>query len=114
MKTIIKVIISLLLIWGVLCAVRPYWHRNGLEKELKAASIYGTKNSVEATRKFLDRKMKERGYDFTGKDFFIEKDERNNVTISIIYKDEVRIFDMTLKKLEFKVEETSSEVKDFY
>ena len=93
---------------------RPYWHRNGLEKELKAASIYGTKNSVEATREFLDRKVKERGYDFTGEDFFIEKDERNNVTISIIYKDEVRIFDMTLKKLEFKVEETSSEVKDIF
>ena len=114
MKDIIKVIIFLLLIWGVVCTVKPYWNRHGLEKELKTASVYGTKNSVEATRKFLNAKMKEGGYDFTGRDFFIEKNEHNTVTISITYTDEIRIFGMTLKELEFTVEETSSEVEEFY
>ena len=112
MKGIIKVILFLIFTWCVVSAVRPYWNRHGLEKELKTASIYGTKNSIEDTRKYLDKKMKDEGYGFEGQDFIIEKN--NTVSISITYNDEISIFGVTLKELEFTVEKTSSEVKEFF
>ena len=111
MKGIIKVILFLIFTWCVVSAVRPYWNRHGLEKELKTASIYGTKNSIEDTRKYLDKKMKDEGYWFKGQDVIIEKNENNTVSISITYNDEISIFGVTLKELEFTVEKTSSEVK---
>jgi hypothetical protein len=105
------VIVGLILLWGVVCAVRPYWDKYWLGQDIRVAAIYGTKHSVQKTRMLLTKKMMQSGNGFRGEDFNIEKNEHNNVTVSIEYIDEISIFGMTLKELEFTVEKTESEVE---
>ena len=112
MKDVIKVIIGILVIVCIVSALWPFWDRYWLGKELENVCVYGTKNSVEDTRKFLSERMKEKRYEFTGDDFSIEKDEKNRVYISITYMDEISILGMTLKKLQFTVERSAYEVKE--
>jgi c-di-GMP-related signal transduction protein len=71
--------------------------------------VYATKNSEEDTRKLLSERMKEKGYDFSGDDFYIEKDKKNRVHISISYTDEISVLGKTLKELSFTVERSASE-----
>jgi len=81
---------------------------------VEAAAIYGTKNTIPKTRKFLTKKMKEEGWDSTGEDFVIEKERNNTVTIRITYGDEIRLFGHTVRELEFTVEETREEVEEMF
>ncbi|MFH1930982.1 MAG: hypothetical protein ABIN18_05260 [Pseudomonadota bacterium] len=81
---------------------------------MKAAVLYGTKHSIEDTRKFLSGKVKERGYDFGPQDFHIEKDENNTVSISLTYQDEISFFGFILKKLEFTLDVTKRETKAYF
>ena len=113
-KKILNLIFLIIIIWIVVSIVRPYWDKYWLGQDVEAAAIYGTKNSVGDTRTFLTQKMKEAGRDFTGEDFRITKDENNNVTISLTYYDEVRVFGVTLKELEFTLKKTMSEVEATY
>jgi hypothetical protein len=113
-KGILMYIVCVVFIWCAVSSIKPYWDTYWLGQALEVTAVYGTKNSIEATRNFLDTKMKEEGRDFAGEDFTIEKDERNNVTISIKYSDEIRIFGVKLKTLEFSVEKTAFEVKEFF
>lgn len=113
-KDAIMVIVGLALLWCVVSAIRPYWDKYWLEQEIRAVAIFGTKNSVEDIRRLLTRKMIEIGHGFSGEDFAIERDEDNNVTISIEYIDEIRVFGVTLKELEMTVEETVSEVEAMF
>jgi len=69
---------------------------------------------VGHNRTFLTQKMKEARRGFTGEDFRIRKDENNNVTISLTYYDEVRVFGVILKELEFTLKKTMSEVEATY
>lgn len=110
MKDIIKIVLVLFVIVCIVSVVKPYWVKRELENELKTASIYGTKNSIEDIKKFLDKKMWEGDYGFEGEEFTIEKEKDNRVSISITYIDEISIFGYTLKELEFTVEKSSSEV----
>ena len=111
MKEFFKIIVALFLIVCVVSAVWPFWDRYWLGKELERVCVYGTKHSVEETRKFLSERMEEKRYDFTGDDFSIEKDEKNRVHISITYIDEISILGVTLKELRFTVERRASEVE---
>ncbi len=110
-KGIPKVVVFVVLIWCAVSSIKPYWNNYWLGQAIEFAAIYGTKNSLEATRNFLDTKMKEEWRDFAGEDFTIEKDEHKNVTISFTYSDEIRVFGLKLKTLEFTVEKTAFEVK---
>jgi hypothetical protein len=112
MKEVIKVIIAIFVIVGIVSALWPFWDRYWLGKELENVCVYGTKNNVEDTRKFLSERMKEKRYDFSGDDFSIEKDEKNRVYISITYTDEIRVLGMTLKELRFTVERSAYEVEE--
>jgi hypothetical protein len=85
-----------------------------MESDLKAAAVYGTKHSIEDTRKFLREKYKERGYDFGREDFYIQKDEDNTVTIMVTYQDEITYFGFTLKELEFRLKATKRETEEFF
>ena len=114
MKKIVNVILLLACTWFVVSVVKPYWDRYWFEKDLEAAAIFGTKNTVVATKGFLDRQMKETQRDFEGKDFVIEKDENNTVLVSITYEDRVSIFGLTLKELEFSAMGTAREVKAYF
>jgi hypothetical protein len=109
MKEVIKVIIAVFIIVCILSALWPFWDRYWLGKELENVCVYGTKNSVEDTKKFLSERMKEKRYDFSGDDFSIEKDEKNRIRISITYTDEISVLGKTLKELSFTVERSASE-----
>ncbi len=115
MKDYIKFFIVFFFVWcAFLSTARPYWNKYWLELQLEAASVYGTKNSIEDTRNFLSDKMEDEGFSFKGDDFIIEKDENNKVSIRLSYADEIRILGLTLKELKFTVERSSDEVKEYY
>jgi hypothetical protein len=115
MKAYIKTFIVFFVAWcAFLSTARPYWNNYWLGLQLDAASVYGTKHSVEDTRNFLSDKMEDEGYGFKGDDFIIEKDETNRVSIRITYVDEISIFGLTLKELKFTAERSSNEVKEHY
>jgi len=115
MKGYIKFFIVFFILWcAFLSTARPYWNKYWLELQLEAASVYGTKNSIEDTRNFLSDKMADEGFTFKGDDFLIEKDENNTVSIKITYADEISIFGLTLKELKFTAEKSSYEVKKYY
>ena len=114
MSKAIFYIVSIGLIWLIVCAILPYWNQHGIKSDLKAAVLYGTKHSIEDTEKFLSEKVKERGYDFGPQEFNIEKDENNTVSISLTYQDEISFFGFILKKLEFSLDVTKRETKEFF
>jgi hypothetical protein len=109
MKDIIKVIIAVFIVVCILSVLWPFWDKYWLGKELENVCVYATKNSVEDTRKLLTERMEEKGYDFSGDDFTIEKDERNRVRISLTYTDQISVLGKTLKELNFTVEKSASE-----
>ena len=113
-RKIVSFVVLIALIWIVVGIARPYWYKYWIGQDIEAAAIFGTKNSVADTRGFLTRKMKEAGRSFTGDDFKITKDEKNNVTISLSYYDEIRVFWLTLTELEFTVEKSKSEVRETF
>jgi hypothetical protein len=114
MKKIINLVILIVFMWCVVSAVRPYWSRYCFKKDLEAAAIYGTKNGIEDTRRFLNKKMEEQGRDFDGEDLIIEKDENNNVRLILTYSDKISAFSIVLKELEFTVKATAREVKEYF
>jgi hypothetical protein len=109
-SNIVKIAVCIVFLLCVASAVKPYWNKYWLEHEIRAAAIYGTKNSVSDTRKFLSEKIKYDWPGFSGSDFFIEKDENDTVTVGIKYCDAISVFGVSLKELEFTVEKTASEV----
>jgi hypothetical protein len=112
-KKTFQYIIAIAVLILAFSAVRPYWDRYWLGKEIEAAAIYGTKNSTHDTLAFLTDKLKKEGYDFGEEDFHIEKTANNRVTISVHYTDSVRIFGVVLREVNLSIEKSASEVKDF-
>ena len=108
----IKLAILILIIAVGISAAKPYWDRHWLKQEVETAAVYGTKHSVKDTKKYLDRKMAEKGNDFRGKDFRLKKGKDGSMTISITYRDEIRFFGISLKQLKFTVKETAFEVEE--
>lgn len=111
-RKIVSYAVLIALIWIAVSIARPYWHKYWIGQDIEAAAIFGTKNSVGDIRGFLTRKMKEAGRSFTGDDFKIAKDEKNNVTISLSYYDEIRVFGITLTELALTIEKSKSEVEE--
>jgi hypothetical protein len=117
MKTVKSIFFALLataFLWSGWSGVRPYWNKYWLKKDMELAAVYGTKHNMEQTTRFLDRKMKEAGRDFEAHDFEIEKNEKNDVFITIHYQDSIRILGSVLKVLEFEVEASAREVEDYF
>ncbi|MBW1798381.1 MAG: hypothetical protein JRJ21_08265 [Deltaproteobacteria bacterium] len=109
-SNIVKIAACIVFIWCVVSTARPYWNKYWLGHEIRAAAIYGTKNSISDTRTFLVERIKYDWPGFRGDDFFIEKDINDNVTIGIAYCDAISVFGVSLKELEFTVEKTALEV----
>jgi hypothetical protein len=96
-------------------AVRPYWNKYWIQKEVEVAAVYGTKNSAENTKTFLAAKLKEEGYRQIGEDqIYVEKDQKNNVTVTVRYSDRISVFGKELQKLQFTLTTTEREVKAYY
>ena len=92
MSKAIFYIVSIGLICLIVFAIWPYWNKYWLKSDLKAAALYGTKHSIEDTRKFLSEKVKERGYDFDPQEVHIEKDGNNTVSMRLTYQDKISFF----------------------
>ena len=104
-------LVGILFIWCVVSSARPYWDKYLIGIEVERAAIYGTKHTIDETKKLLNKKMKEDGHPFTDKDFVIEKDESNDVYMSLTYNDEIKFFGIWAKPLELTIEKFSSEVR---
>ena len=113
-QKIFSYMISMVLLWGLLNTIKPFWHKYWLEKELETCAVYGTKHSITKTREMMARKIKEAGYDFKDEDFIIKKDEQNSVSINIEYSDEINIFGLSLKRFEFLAQAKAFESKGYY
>jgi hypothetical protein len=112
-KTTFQYIVAIAVVILAVSAARPYWDQYWIGKEVDAAAIYGTKNSIQDTLNFLTDNLKKSGYDFKEDDFHIEKNAANRVTISVQYKDSIRVFGVVLRELNLSVEKSASEVKEF-
>ncbi|RJR48882.1 MAG: hypothetical protein C4576_07540 [Desulfobacteraceae bacterium] len=110
MKQLFTLAILGLSVWLGVVFVRPYWDKHRLQMDIEEAAIYGTKQSEGDVRRFLSKKMKQRGLNISGDDFLIVKDERNTVYVKMSYSDEVRIAGHLLKKLQFTLEAKEKEV----
>ena len=95
-------------------AIRPYWNKYWLQKELEIAAVYGTKNTLENTKAFLMGKLKEEGYRIGEEHIYIEKDSKNSVTITVQYTDKISIFGNELQKLHFTLTAMEREIKEYY
>ena len=104
-------VVSIGVIWLIVCALWPYWNQFWLNSDLKEVALYGTKHSISDTRKFLTKKAKERGYAIDPEELHIEKDENNTVSIRWTYLDEINYFGFTLKELEFTLDVIQRETK---
>lgn len=110
MKSVLKIIVAALLILCAVGAIRPFWSKYWLGKELDRISIYGTKHTIRETRRFLTERMNVKGYDFSANDFSIEKDAHSNVDVSITYDDAISVLGVDLWDLEFTIERKSHEI----
>ena len=114
MSKAIFYIVSIGLIWLIVSSIWPYWKQYRIKSDLDTAALYGTKHSVEDTRKLLSEKLKERGYDFGPEDFNIEKDENKTVSVNLTYQDEISFFGFILKELEFELNVTKAETREYF
>lgn len=114
MKSLFKIILAALIILCIVGGVRPFWSKYWLGKELDRVSIYGTKHSISQTRQFFNERMNIKGYGFRGNDFSIEKDNNNNVFVSITYDDAISVLGVVLWDLEFTIERKSLDIKEFW
>lgn len=113
-KTLFSYALLVVLVLGAYSGLRPYWNRYWIQKHMQEAAIYGTKHGKEETLALLARKMRQEGRSFTDQDFFMEKDQKNNVTITLRYKDKIGLFGIDLKELVFTVTASASEVTAYY
>lgn len=94
--------------------VRPYWNKYWIQKEVEAAAVYGTKNSLDHTRRFLLDNLKQEGYRIAEDQVYIDKDPKNNVTVTVRYSDKISIFGKEVQKLRFTVTSTQREIKAYF
>jgi hypothetical protein len=114
MKKVFSYAVAIAIVIAVGSAVKPYWNKYWIHKELEVAAVYGTKNTLENTKQLLFNKLKEEGYRIGEDDIYIEKDSKNNVTITARYSDKISIFGKEIRKLQFTVTATEREIKEYY
>ncbi len=114
MKKLFFYTIAIVIVIAIGSAVKPYWSKYWLHKELEAAAVYGTKNTLENTKEMLANKLKEEGYRIGEDQIYIEKDSKNTVTITVRYPDKISIFGKEIQKLQFTVSATEREIKEYF
>ena len=114
MKNLFLTALAIAIVIALGSAAKPYWNKYWLQKEIEVAAVYGTKNTPENTRSFLFNKLKEEGYRIEEEDIHVERDSKNNVTVTLRYSDKISIFGQELQKLHFTLSATEREVKAYY
>ena len=113
MKNAVFIILAIFIAWCLVSVAKPFWNRYWIGENVEKTAIYGTKHSIENTRRFLSDKIEEMGCYFNEEDLIIEKDE-DTIHISITYGDEINLFGKTLKQFQFSVKATEHEVKEYF
>jgi hypothetical protein len=111
MKSFFGYIVLAVVVWAVVCVVRPYWDRYSIANDLEVVAIYGTQHEVDDIKKQLKEKISENDWPFTITDMLIKKNEDRDVKLSITYPDEIKIFGFSVKSLEMTVEKEARYVK---
>ena len=114
MKSLFLTALVIAIVIAVGGAVRPYWNKYWIQKEIEVAAVYGTKNTLEHTKAFLVNRLKEEGYRIGEDEIYVEKDPKNNVTVTVRYSDKISVFGKELQKLHFTVTATEREIKAYY
>jgi len=114
MKNLFLTALVIAIVIAVGGAVRPYWNKYWIQKEIEVAAVYGTKNTLEHTKAFLLNKLKEEGYPIGTDAIYVDKDEKNKVTVTVRYSDKISVFGKELQKLHFTVTATEREIKAYY
>jgi hypothetical protein len=114
MKNLFLTAVAIAIVIAIGSAVKPYWDKYWIQKELEVAAVYGTKHTLENTKVFLLNKLKEEGYRIGGDEIYIEKDSKNHVTVTVRYSDKISIFGKELQKLHFTLTATEREIKEYY
>jgi hypothetical protein len=114
MKRIFIIVVTIAIAMAIIGAVKPYWNKYWIQKELEAAAVYGTKNTSENTTQFLLSKLEEGGYPVRQDGIRIEKDSKNKVTVTVRYSDRICVFGKELYKLHFTLTATEREIKAYY
>ena len=114
MKNLFLTALVIAIVIAVGSAVRPYWNKHWIQKELEVAAVYGTKNTLEKTKAFLLDKLQKEGYPIGEEDIYIEKDSKKNVTVTLRYSDRISIFGQELQTVEFTLTATEREIKAYY
>jgi len=114
MKNLILTAVAIAIVIAIGSAVKPYWDKYWIQKEIEVAAVYGTKNTLDSTKAFLLGKLKEEGYHVREEGIFIEKDSKNTVTITVRYSDKISIFGNEVQKLNFTLTATEKEIKAYY
>ena len=107
-------IVTIAILYLVVCAVWPYWNKYRLTADLEAAALYGTKHDVEETLGLFAQKVKDRGYDIDPEKVHIDKDENNTVSMKWTYKDKISYFGIVLNRYEFTLETTKRELEELF
>ena len=105
-------IVSILIIYLIICAAWPFWNKYRLTSDMEVAALYGTKHNIEETLALFTQEAKDRGYDIDPEEISIDKDEHNTVSIEWTYQDKISFFSLVLKKLEFTLEVTKRETAE--
>ena len=105
-------IITIIILYLIICAVWPFWNKYRLTSDLEAAALYGTKHEIEETLELFSQKAKDRGYDIDPEEIHIEKNENNTVSIKWTYQDKISFFSIILKKFEFTLNVTKRETEE--
>jgi len=105
-------IVTIVILWLIICAVWPFWNKYRLTSDLEAAALYGTKHEIEETLELFSQKAKDRGYDIDPEKIHIDKDENKTVSIKWTYQDKISFFRIILKKFEFTLEVTKRETEE--
>ena len=95
-------------------AIKPYWNKYWIQKELEIAAVYGTKNTLENTKAFLISKLTGEGYHIAEGNIYIEKDSKNTVTITVRYSEKIFVFAKEIATPHFTLTATEREIKAYY
>ena len=106
------IIVSVVIIYLIICVVWPFWNKYRLTSEMEEAALYGTKHDIEETLEFFGQKAKDRGYDFDPEKIHIDKNENKTVSMKWTYQDKISFFSIVLKKYEFTIEVTKRETEE--
>ena len=114
MNKIIFYIVSVGAILFFALSVWPYVNKSLIKAELKNAALYGTKHTIDDTYQFVSKELSKKKILFNDSDGLnILKDDNNNVSIQLNYQDRITFFGIVLKELDFELDVTEQDTKEF-